>query len=132
MKIFRNILAVVLGIIVYVILDYIAIFVIGFALAIPILSQLMTCFIIPKSIFLAAAAPYIAIMPTIHIIKALSDHNDVNYSGIVVFTVLLIFAVFTFVNYTVNNGFIWMQLISSIIKCGFFIFGIAISKDGYE
>ena len=127
MKALRNTLAVILGIAVYAIVEYIAIFVIGFALTIPIL---MTCFIIPEDLFLAATVPCIAFALTSAAIGALSDHKDINYSGVIAFTLMFIFTVFNFVRLTTVNGFIWMQLISTIIKCGFFVIGITTSADG--
>lgn len=130
MKALRNIFSIVLGIAVYAIVEYVATYVVGFALTIPVLSQVMTCFIIPKSLFLAATVSYIAIMPTMATIKALSDHKNVNYSGIIAFTLMFIITVFNFVNYTYDNGFVWMNLIATIIKCGFFCIGIATSADG--
>lgn len=130
MKALRNTLAVILGIAVYAIAEYIAIFVIGFALTIPILSQLMTCFIIPEDLFLAATVPCIAFALASSAIGALSDHKDINYSGVIAFTLMFIFTVFNFVKLTTVNGFIWMQLISTIIKCGFFVIGITTSADG--
>ena len=126
----RNAFAVVLGIAVYTIVEYIAILVLGFLLSVPVLSQLITCFVIPDSVFLAATVPYIAIFPTMLTIQACSDHKDVNYSGVIVFTILFIITIFNFTSFTIENGFRLMQLFTSIIKCGFFVFGIVTSANG--
>ena len=126
----RNAFAVVLGIAVYTIVEYVAILILGFLLTVPILSQLMTCFVIPDSVFLAATVPYIAIFPTMLTIQVCSKHKDVNYSGAIVFTILFIITIFNFTNYTIENQFQWMQLFTSIIKCGFFVNGIVTSANG--
>ena len=125
MKIFRNIAAIVIGVSVYIFLEYILVYVVGFLVSVPILSQFMRGFIVPSRLFIAVTVPSIAIPLTLATVSAISDYENVNYSGIIVFGILIAITVFVFVSNIIYNGFEWINLVSALINSGFFIYGIA-------
>jgi hypothetical protein len=124
MKLFRNTMSVLCGIVTYAITEYIAIFVLGFVLSIPVLSQIIRMFIIPSTIFIAATAPSIATQLAMIVTGAISKHEKENWSGIVAFALMNAITIVLFVMNTMYNGFEWINLFSAVVKCGFFVFAM--------
>ena len=130
MKVLRNVLAVVVGLISYIFIEVIATYIFALLLKIPVLSFLMTGYI-PVDIFLTVSVSSSAALTTAHIIRLISSYKSVNYSAIIVFLILLSLYLVSFFNHIATTGFTLLKLELVLITAGFMVVGCfsATEKD---
>lgn len=128
MKIIRNVLSVLIGLITYYICEIIFTYIVIFLLKIPILSFLMTSYI-PSDIFLSATVSCAAIFITFYIIKTISLYDSINYSVIIVFSLLAIAYIASFIYNISTVGFDFSELIPAAIYIGSLVFGCCMAKE---
>ena len=130
MKVLRNVLAVVVGLISYIFIEVIATYIFALLLKIPVLSFLMTSYI-PIDIFLTVSVASSASLTTAHIIRLISSYKSVNYSAIIVFLILLSLYLVSFFNHITTTGFTLLKLELVLITAGFMVVGCfsATEKD---
>ena len=128
MKIIRNVLSVLIGLITYYICEIVFTYIVIFLLKIPILSFLMTSYI-PSDIFLSATVSCAAIFITFYIIKTISLYDSINYSVIIVFALLAITYIASFIYNISTVGFDFSELIPAAIYIGSLVFGCCMAKE---
>ena len=124
----RNVLSVIVGLITYFIAEILITYILLFLLQIPVLSSLMTGYI-PVDIFLSASVAAASAFTTHYIVKAISRYNSINYSVIIVFSILLIVYVVSLIYKISALGFDFTKLASALIYIGTFIFGCFMSAE---
>lgn len=122
LKVLRNILSVLIGLITYVIMERLIAIVFLSLLKIPILSFLMTGYI-PADIFLNASVAAGATFTTVYIVRLISSYKSTNYSVVIVFSILLTIYLVAFIYMILTIGFDFTKLTSSLIFLGSFLVG---------
>ena len=128
MKVLRNILAVVVGLIAYILMEVITTYIFALLLKIPVLSFLMTGYI-PVDIFLTTSVASSATFTTAYIIRLISSYKSVNYSAIIVFLILLSLYLVSFFNHIATTGFTLLKLELVLITAGFMIVGCSSATE---
>ena len=128
LKAFRNVLSILIGLVIYFIMEYLITILFLFLLKIPVLSFLMTGYI-PSDIFLSASVATGAACATFYIVKLISTYRTTNYSVIVVFATLLIIYVGTLIYRLPTIGFDFVKLTSALIYIGTYLFGCFMSRE---
>ncbi len=128
LKVLRNVLSILIGLITYVIMEELLTIVFLFLMKIPVLSFLMTWHI-PGDIFLSATVASGATFTTFYIVHLISTYKSINYSVVIVFSILLITYIVALIYNMSAIGFNWAKLSSTLIFIGTFIFGCFMAKD---
>lgn len=118
----RNVLAILIGLIIYVLTETLTTYIFLLLLKIPILSFLMTGYI-PADIFLSASVASSATFATAYIVRLISSYKAINYSAIIVFSTLLITYIVAFIYKVSTIGFSFVNLTSTLIFVGSYIVG---------
>lgn len=124
----RNVLSILLGLITYFIAETLLTIVFLFLLKIPVLSFLMTGYI-PVDIFLSASVASGATFATVYIVRLISDYKSINYSTIIVFSMLLIIYIGVLIYSISTFGFDFTKLDSTLIFIGSLIFGCFMAME---
>ena len=127
-RVLRNVLSILMGLIMYFIMEYLISILFLFLLKIPVLSLLMTGYI-PSDVFLNASVATGAACATFYTVKLISDYRAINYSVIVVFATLLIIYIVTLVYRLPTIGFDFVKLTTALIYIGTYLFGCFMSRE---
>ena len=128
MKLFRNVLSVILGLITYYICEIILSYILILLLRIPILSFIMTSYV-PVDIFFSATVSCSAVAITFYIVKTISLYDYINYSVIIVFSLLALIYIASLIYKISIAGFDFSNLLPSAIYLGSFVFGCLMAKE---
>lgn len=124
----RNVLAILIGLITYLIMEKLTAIIFLFMLKIPVLSFLMTGYV-PIDIFLSATVASGATFATVYIVKLISDYKTINYSVIIVFSTLLIAYIVVLIYSISTLGFDFTKLTSNLIFIGSLILGCFMATE---
>lgn len=131
MKTIRNVVAVPIGITLFIGAEYLLTLILKFVLSIPVISALISSYV-SLNVFIASTAPIGSVFIAKFVVDTVSIYNKQNYSGIVVFSVLALFYLIIYINTVVNNGFNFSDLWCSIIKIGSVCIALGAAVEGEE
>lgn len=127
MKIFRNVIAVLLGVPMHLVIDTIIVLILTVLTHIPILSFLLTGFI-PVHHWLACSIPYFSIPLTHKFVKSISVYEDRNYSIVITFSIILLMSIIGMFSRIIMSDFKWYIFLKDFMYIVYSIFAICAHK----
>lgn len=128
LKVLRNVVSILIGLIMYFIMERLLSLLFLFLLKIPVLSFLMTGYV-PVDIFLNASVATSATFATVFVMRLVSSYKSVNYSVVIVFSILLLIYIVSLVYRISTIGFKGVNLTASLIYIVTFIIGCFMANE---